>query len=329
MTRPSVEIGVPVARRESSRWAWLRPVVLPGIYASSLSAMLAVYVLERDDSPLATPLWIGAVLAEATALFGLEMVGARICAGLVPPDDAAFLASQEARVRGYAVSRRAYYLGQAAMCWFVTGIATVVLSAWLGAAARAHASVLQRAAAVVTGAHPALRIGVAFLLLDLWSYGRHRLEHARGETGVLYRWVHGWHHRPEAMDLYTGSQVHPLEAVLVFAVPCFVYAALGWQRWELLYLFTLFLVITAPQHQDSGFSAGPFGVVFHGPEVHNRHHSVRFEERNTNFADCLALWDRLFGTYVPPGHTPFRGPFGPGSPRASGLISSQSKSSAR
>jgi sterol desaturase/sphingolipid hydroxylase (fatty acid hydroxylase superfamily) len=32
--------------------------------------------------------------------------------------------------------------------------------------------------------------------------------------------------------------------------------------------------------------------------------------RNANYADCLTVWDRLFGTWRPAARTVFRGPFG-------------------
>jgi sterol desaturase/sphingolipid hydroxylase (fatty acid hydroxylase superfamily) len=33
------------------------------------------------------------------------------------------------------------------------------------------------------------------------------------------------------------------------------------------------------------------------PDIHRVHHSVRYEESNSNFGFSLPWWDRLFGTY--------------------------------
>ncbi len=291
---------------------------LPLLYSASLSALWAVHVLSLRGSRLALPLWVAVVVVESMVRLGLEQFGGRLVSAQLPRESAAFLDEHTRTVSSYSIARRAYYLGLAGVCWFVCGIGTVVLFAWLGASLRARVDVLARVAVAVAELPASVRTLVCFLGLDLWSYFRHRIEHMRGERGVLYRWVHRFHHLPEEMNMYTGSQVHPIESVLVFAVPCFALGALGWERWELLFLLTLFLVITMPQHLNSGFSAGPFAVLFHGPEAHTRHHSVDYEQRNANYADCLTLWDRLFGTYVAPGPAPFPGPFGPGVERSSG-----------
>jgi len=35
------------------------------------------------------------------------------------------------------------------------------------------------------------------------------------------------------------------------------------------------------------------------PNVHKIHHSRQVAETNSNYANVLTLWDRLFGTYTP------------------------------
>lgn len=85
--------------------------------------------------------------------------------------------------------------------------------------------------------------------------------------------VHPLHHTPTEMNVWTGMVVHPVEALLVLALP----------------------------------------VLANGPEAQTLHHSVRLGERNADSADCLTLWERLFGTYRKATSEVFRGPCGPGS----------------
>ncbi|MCC7535957.1 MAG: sterol desaturase family protein [Deltaproteobacteria bacterium] len=289
----------------------LRHVALPVWYLAGLAGLVVVHGLVQRDAWLGTAAWLGVVTLASALLFALEMLGPR---WLADDDDgaAAYLRAQLERVsRGYSARHRAAFLGQALLCWMLCGLATVVLAHWLGAWLLRSSVTLRSAADVVIAWPPRVRVLVAFVLLDAWSYARHRIEHANGERGVLWRLVHRWHHTPTEIDLWTGMVVHPIEAVLVFAVPCAALAALGFERWELSFLFTQFLMITMPQHMNSGWTAGALGAVIHGPEAHTRHHSTDPAIRNANFGDCLTVWDRIFGTYRKPPPDVFQGPYGP------------------
>lgn len=291
----------------------LRHLVLPVFYLVGLGALCTAVVV-RPAHPLITDLLIGGTLATmSTILLGLELYGARLFGRRLPGEEGRYLRHQAELLASYSVSTRVRFLAQAIACWFVAGISTVLLSHLAGAALRARWDGLRAAADVVCAGPIALRIGAAFLALDAWSYWRHRLEHAGAERGSLWRHIHRWHHTPTEMNVWTGMVVHPVEALLVFAVPVFTMGALGYGLWEVFLLFAVFVVLTMPQHMNSGWTAGVLGSVIHGPEAHTLHHSVRFEERNANYADCLTLWDRLFGTYRRATPEVFRGPFGPGS----------------
>lgn len=252
--------------------------------------------------------WLGGVGLGMGSLFVLEGVGPRVLAPADPDLGAHLLGDFGPRLWGYSWARRTRWLFDATLCWFVAGVTTIVGSSLLGHALAEAASV----PALFDGWPPLLRLLVAFLLMDVHSYFRHRLEHAGGERSWMWRRVHRYHHEPVVMDLWAGMQVHWLEALLVFGPPCLLLSALGFATWELLFLFTLFLLITATQHVGSGWTSGPImGPIFQGPDAHLRHHSVVQRDRLENLADCLTLWDRLFGTWAPP-RPGFRGPYGPG-----------------
>ncbi len=290
-----------------------REALLPIWYVLNLTVQAAALVLMAGGDALGERLWIGGGVGAVSLIFAMEYLGARAFGHALPDATGVYIREQAARVaHGYPLTRRGYYLAHALGCWVVFGVGAIVAAHALGSSLRAHVGALQRAGDVVLRWPAGARVLGAFALLDCWSYFRHRIEHAGGERNLLWRLVHRWHHTPDHIDLWTGMVVHPLEAMLVFLVPCTLFAALGLARWELLFLFTLFLLITVPQHMNSGWTAGPVGVVLQGPDAHVRHHSLAYPERNANFADCLTLWDRLFGTYVRPPRETFVGPFGLG-----------------
>lgn len=39
-------------------------------------------------------------------------------------------------------------------------------------------------------------------------------------------------------------------------------------------------------------------VAFRAPSMHRIHHSVKINERNTNYGTILSVWDRLLGTLL-------------------------------
>lgn len=285
----------------------LRHLALPAYYVAGFGCLGAA-ATAHAAAPARVDGVIAATLAalSATVLL-MEVAGARWFSRLLPGDEGQYLAAQREGVTGgLSAAQRVRYLAQAIACWFVAGIATALAAHAGGAALAGHPT------GPFAAWPPTLRLLAAFVALDGWSYARHRLEHAGGERGALWRRVHRWHHTPTAMNLWTGMVVHPAESVLVFAAPTFAFGALGYARWEVLLLFGLFLVVTMPQHMNSGWTAGALGAILHGPEAHTAHHSLNQVERNANYADCLTLWDRLFGTWRPPSREVFRGPFGVG-----------------
>jgi sterol desaturase/sphingolipid hydroxylase (fatty acid hydroxylase superfamily) len=287
----------------------LRHRALPAYYVATVTTLLAAAVTHDALPALTDALVVGTVVVGSSVMMALERLGASWFAQRMTGDAGRYLAAQvETLTREHTWTLRATLIAQAVACWFVVGIATVFAAHAAGAAVGVHVAGVSRWLA----SWPELaRVTAAFVALDAWSYLRHRAEHARGERNALWRLVHRRHHEPTAMNLWTGMIVHPVEAVLVFALPTLAMGALGYARWECTLLFALFLVITMPQHMNSGWTAGPFSAWIHGPEAHTAHHSADIEARNANYADCLTVWDRLFGTYRPTTREVFRGPFGP------------------
>jgi sterol desaturase/sphingolipid hydroxylase (fatty acid hydroxylase superfamily) len=136
-----------------------------------------------------------------------------------------------------------------------------------------------------------------FLLLDLMYYAVHRCEHA---VPVFWR-IHALHHSDPDVDATTSLRHHPVEylltsvvywlAVLVLDIPLGVVLSHG------LAVFGTAAVqhgnIRLPEWVERGLR--PVLVTV---DMHRVHHSVVFEQANSNYGAVLSIWDRLFGTYV-------------------------------
>ena len=137
----------------------------------------------------------------------------------------------------------------------------------------------------------------AFLLLDFLQYATHRCQHA-----VPFLWrFHALHHSDPDVDVTTSVRHHPIEYLM----------AAGFYWLAVLALDIPVVVVTI--HALAVFAAA---AVTHGnirlPEwlerllqpvvitldLHLVHHSISYDEANSNFGAVLSVWDRLFGTYA-------------------------------
>jgi sterol desaturase/sphingolipid hydroxylase (fatty acid hydroxylase superfamily) len=142
-----------------------------------------------------------------------------------------------------------------------------------------------------------LSLVAGFLLLDLMCYLVHRCEHA-----VPFLWrFHALHHSDPDVDVTTSVRHHPVEYVCASAV---------------YWLAVLVLDIPAVVVLSHGLAVFATAAIQHGnlrlPErlerwlqpvlittdLHRIHHSVAFDQANSNYGAVLSVWDRLFGTYT-------------------------------
>jgi len=141
----------------------------------------------------------------------------------------------------------------------------------------------------------ALAIGVA--ALDLVVYFQHVMFHS---VPVLAR-LHAAHHADPDFDTTTGIRFHPLEIVLSMLIKFAAIIVLGAPAFAVL-LFELLLNLTALfNHGNVRLPAaldGGLRWILVTPDMHRIHHSVLEAERNTNYGFCLAVWDRIFGSYT-------------------------------
>jgi sterol desaturase/sphingolipid hydroxylase (fatty acid hydroxylase superfamily) len=146
-------------------------------------------------------------------------------------------------------------------------------------------------------ANTGLSLVAGFLLLDLLRYLVHRCEHA---VPIFWRF-HALHHSDPDVDVTTSVRHHPLEYLLASAV-----------YWLAVILLDIPTVVVL----SHGLAVFGMASVQHGnirlPErlerwlqpmlvtidMHRIHHSVVFEQANSNYGAVLSVWDRLFGTYT-------------------------------
>jgi sterol desaturase/sphingolipid hydroxylase (fatty acid hydroxylase superfamily) len=147
-------------------------------------------------------------------------------------------------------------------------------------------------------ADAAVSFVAAFLLLDLMHYAVHRWQHA---APFLWRF-HALHHSDPDVDVTTSVRHHPIEyliaagiywlAVLALDVPATVVLS------HALAVFAAAAIthgnIRLPEWLERGLQ--PMMITL---DLHLIHHSIVYEEANSNFGAVLSVWDRLFGTFTP------------------------------
>lgn len=150
---------------------------------------------------------------------------------------------------------------------------------------------------------------IFFILEDLSRFGLHRLMH-----WVPFLWrIHRVHHSATTLTPITVHRVHPIEMALyylrglmVFGLVSgvFIYLFKGKVHgWEILGVdclgFVFNLIGANLRHSHIRLSFGWFERFFISPMQHQIHHSAASHHYDKNFGTCLALWDKLGGSWMP------------------------------
>ena len=144
---------------------------------------------------------------------------------------------------------------------------------------------------------PALEAIIIILLIDLWMYFWHRLNH---ETAFLWRF-HALHHSDATLDVTTSWRFHFLEILFseLLRLPIFMLMGAGIEH---LLLYSLLMTPVIAFHH-SNLSIPPAldrlaRLIIPSPTMHRLHHSRQKSEHNSNYGSMLSLWDRLFGSFL-------------------------------
>ncbi len=162
--------------------------------------------------------------------------------------------------------------------------------------------------AVPTILIPILFTLVFFILEDASRYGLHRLMHS-----VSWLWrFHAVHHSADQLTPLTLYRAHPIE-VFLYGLRSMV--VMGLVAGTFAYLFRgqvsgldilgvdalgfLFnLMGSNLRHSPVRLGFGWWERFFISPAQHQIHHSCLKEHAHKNYGTCLAVWDRMLGTWL-------------------------------
>ncbi len=141
---------------------------------------------------------------------------------------------------------------------------------------------------------PAVIISV--VLLDLIIYLQHVMVH---KVPVLWC-LHRVHHADLDFDVTTGARFHTLEILLSMLIKFAAIVLLGVPVVAVV-IFEVVLNATAMfNHSNIRLPVQLDQMIRYlmvTPDMHRVHHSIEYDETNSNFGFNLPWWDRLFGTY--------------------------------
>jgi sterol desaturase/sphingolipid hydroxylase (fatty acid hydroxylase superfamily) len=147
-----------------------------------------------------------------------------------------------------------------------------------------------------------LLLAALILARSLAGYGLHRASHA---FPWLWR-IHRVHHSDRQVDLSTGLRNHPAELLLTILVAASVTIALGPPVWVAVLAELILFAPALWTHADLRLPARADRVLrllVVTPAMHLVHHSAARGQCDSNYGDLLSVWDRLFGSYRPPGES--------------------------
>jgi len=109
------------------------------------------------------------------------------------------------------------------------------------------------------------------------------------------------HHSDVDIDVTTAIRFHPIEIILSMLWKIAVVIVLGAPAVSVLVFEIVLNGMAMFNHSNLRLPAAldrvvrPFVVT---PDMHRVHHSILHPETDSNYGFNLAIWDRLFGTYI-------------------------------
>ncbi len=141
-----------------------------------------------------------------------------------------------------------------------------------------------------------LALAVAVVLLDLAIYFQHLMFHS---VPMLWR-LHRVHHSDVDFDLTTGTRFHPIEILLSVLIKMAAVAAIGASPIAVLVFEALLNATAVFNHANARLPPrldAWLRLFLVTPDMHRVHHSIVYNESESNFGFNLPWWDRLFDTY--------------------------------
>jgi sterol desaturase/sphingolipid hydroxylase (fatty acid hydroxylase superfamily) len=139
-------------------------------------------------------------------------------------------------------------------------------------------------------------LAISLLVMDFVIYLQHILMHA---VPILWR-LHRVHHADLDYDVTTGARFHPIEIILSMLIKFVTIVALGPTIVAVVIFEIVLNAMAMFNHANVRLPLRMDHVLRQlivTPDMHRVHHSVDYDEANSNFGFNLAFWDRWFGTY--------------------------------
>ena len=142
-----------------------------------------------------------------------------------------------------------------------------------------------------------LAVVISFIVLDFAIWLAHVASH---KIPILWA-VHRMHHSDIDFDVTTAIRFHPIEILLSMVWKMIIVAGLGAPAISVL-VFEIVLNGAAMFNHSNLRLPGWFDRLLRllvvTPDMHRVHHSIIHRETDSNYGFNLAIWDRMFGTYV-------------------------------
>lgn len=176
----------------------------------------------------------------------------------------------------------------AAVVAFLFAGATLVATEWAGA----------RSFGVLRwlGLEGLWALAAGFVLLDLWQYLWHRLNH---RVPFLWRF-HAVHHADRELDASSGLRFHTGEIVFSSLARLLVLPVLGMTVFQVLVYEAILLPVILFHHGNLRLSSRAdrrLRWLLVTPWMHWVHHSEVRPETDSNYSSVLSVWDRIFGSF--------------------------------
>ncbi|MEW5912724.1 MAG: sterol desaturase family protein [Thermodesulfobacteriota bacterium] len=182
----------------------------------------------------------------------------------------------------------------------LTTFNTLVLRLFFGSAIVATAAYVTQQKMGVLNLAPLpywFNLLATLVFMDFMLYVWHLLNH---EVPFFWRF-HRVHHTDLNMDVSTATRFHLGELAISAVIKIGLVFFLGADLLGVT-IFETALVLAAQFHHSSlkvpWWFERLFWVLFVPPAMHRIHHSVKINERNSNYGTIFSLWDRILGTMV-------------------------------
>lgn len=141
-----------------------------------------------------------------------------------------------------------------------------------------------------------VQILLSIVLLDLWMYAWHQLNH---KLNFLWQF-HRFHHKDEKMNSTTALRFHIAELLFSYPGKALMCLIAGINFTPLVIYECLFSISVIIHHSNIRITERLdtiYRVVFVSPIMHRIHHSAKQEERDNNYGALFSFWDRLFRSW--------------------------------